>query len=198
MERSAADLRALLDHLGIDRAYVGGLSMGAGVSTRFTLRYLERVAALLIIDSQSASGIPLTPAMRAMREKSIQLLEAGRGLPIADFAVLVHGEADAVEQVRQMYEAMNPVGFANTLRATLVADSITGKLAQIRVPTLIVVGEADEALGPSRATHERIAGSKLVVIPKARHLSNLDQPELFNRTVLEFLADVDRRRAGFG
>lgn len=205
MQRSASDLKVLLDHLRIERAYVGGLSMGGGISTRFTLRHPERVAALLIIDSQSASGTPMSPAMRAMREKSIEIVERQGMDAMADFAMkenpniaqhVVHGGPNAVEEIRQMYRALNPTGYANTIWAMLKADSITDTLPQIHVPTLILAGDDDPALEPSRLTHEKIAGSKLVVIPKASHLSNLDQPELFNRAVLDFLAEADKVREG--
>ncbi len=207
MERSATDLKVLLDHLRIERAYVGGLSMGGGISTRFTLRYPQRVAALLIIDSQSASGVPTSPAMRAMREKSIEIVETQGMDAMAEFAMkenpniaqhVVHGGPNAVQEVYAMYRALNPAGYAHTIRAMLRDDSITEQLSQIRVPTLILAGDDDPALGPSRITHEKIAGSKLVVIPKASHLSNLDQPELFNRAVLGFLAEADKVREGKG
>ena len=56
---------SLLDHLGIRRAYVGGLSMGGGISTRFALIFPQRIAALIVIDSASASGLPTPPAAPA-------------------------------------------------------------------------------------------------------------------------------------
>ena len=199
---SAEDLRGLLDHLGIERAYVGGLSMGGGIATRFTLRYPERVAALLIIDSASASGLPMSPQMRAMREKSIEVVETQGMRAMAEYAMQANpniaGRArqgpEAVQGVYEMYEALDPVGYANTIRAMLTSDSITDRLPEVRVPTLVLVGEEDPALPAARVTHERIAGSKLVVLPRAGHLSNLDQPEAFNREVLAFLAEVDAQR----
>ena len=62
---SAYDLKALLDHLGIEKAYVGGLSMGGGISTRFALLFPHRIAALIVIDSASASGLPTPPCPAA-------------------------------------------------------------------------------------------------------------------------------------
>ena len=78
MDISAADLLGLMDRLEISRAYVGGLSMGGGISTRFTLANPDWVDALLIIDSASASGVSFSPETVAMREKTIALaLNAG-------------------------------------------------------------------------------------------------------------------------
>ena len=71
----AQDLKGLLDHLGIERAYVGGLSMGGGIATRLAILHPERVAALLIIDSFSASGLETPQVNRRMREEIIRLAE---------------------------------------------------------------------------------------------------------------------------
>jgi pimeloyl-ACP methyl ester carboxylesterase len=71
LQTSAEDLRGLLDHLGIERAYIGGQSMGGGIAARFALAYPERVAALLIIDSASASGLPMSvPCEPCERKRS--------------------------------------------------------------------------------------------------------------------------------
>jgi pimeloyl-ACP methyl ester carboxylesterase len=64
---SAEDLHGLLNHLDIERAVVGGLSMGGGIAAGFAVAYPERAAALLIIDSASALGLAMKPAMRQMR-----------------------------------------------------------------------------------------------------------------------------------
>ena len=65
----------MLDHLGVQEAYVGGLSMGGGIATRFTVLHPRRVAALLVIDSASASGQEMPQETRCMREELIRLAE---------------------------------------------------------------------------------------------------------------------------
>ena len=141
-----------------------------------------------------------------MREKTIELTE-GQGMDaVAEYAMVTNpniaGRArqgpEAVRGIREMYRALNPTGYANTIRSMLAADSITDQLPQIKVPTLVLVGEEDPALRAARLTHERIASSRLVTIPGAGHLSNLDQPELFNQAVLRFLGEVDAQREGRG
>ncbi len=198
MDISAGDLLGLMDRLEISRAYVGGLSMGGGISTRFTLANPDRVDALLIIDSASASGVSFSPETIAMREKTIELalnvgMEAVGRYAVEEnpnMAGRVKRDPGAVKEIMDMYLALDPVGYAHSIRAILDADSITDRLSEIRVPTLVLAGDEDPALEPARLTHEKIAGSKFVVIPGAGHLSNLDQPDAFNVEVSTFLSEV--------
>ena len=199
MQISADDLHGLMDHLGIERAYVGGLSMGAGISTRYALAHPERVAALLIIDSASASGLPAPPNIRAMREKTIELCETQGMEAVADYCIDANPNLatqaaagpEARQGLREMYLGLNPVGYANTIRAMLNADVTLDRLPSIKAPTLFLMGELDPAVDAAREAHARIAGAEWVILPKAGHLSNLDEPELFNQRVLEFLAKVE-------
>jgi 3-oxoadipate enol-lactonase len=199
MQISAEDLRGLLDHLEIDWAYVGGLSMGGGIATRFAIAYPERVAALMIIDSASASGVPMSAAMRIMREKTIELCETQGMEEVADYAIETNpnlktqaeASPEARTNLRRMFLALNRTGYANTIRAMLKTDFPTERLAEIKAPTLVMVGEKDPALEPARLTHSKIPGAQLVIIPDAGHLSNLDQPEEFNQHILTFLHHVE-------
>ena len=94
----------------------------------------------------------------------------------------------------QMYITLDPVGYAHSTRMILNAVFDGGFLEGIKAPTLVLAGREDGALDACRYIHEKIVGSQLSVIPDAGHLSNLDQPQDFNRAVLEFLATVDRSR----
>ena len=202
LEISATDLLGLMDHLEISRAYVGGLSMGAGISTRFALAHPERVDALLIIDSATALGLPTQPEARAMREKTIELALTEGMEAVYRYAIEANpnmaGRArqgpEAAKGIMEMYQALDPTGYAHSIRAILDAESTADRLSQIQVPTLVLAGEEDPALPAARLTHEKISGSKMVVIPGAGHLSNLDQPDAFNREVLAYLSEVDARR----
>ena len=198
----AQDLKGLLDHLDIQRAYVGGLSMGGGIATRFTILYPQRVAALLIIDSFSASGMETPQGNRRMREEIIRLAETEGMLAVADYSMKNNpnisrtagaGE-EQKERILQMYLSLDPVGYANSTRMILNAVFDPMLLEGIKTPTLVLAGQEDGALPACRYIHEKIAGSRLSVIPDAGHLSNLDQPHDFNQAVLEFLAKVDQSR----
>jgi 3-oxoadipate enol-lactonase len=196
---SAEDLRGLLDHLGIERACIGGLSMGGGIAAHFAVMYPERVAALLLIDSASASGLPMSAAMRSMREKTIELAETQGMEAVAEYAIMANpnlrtqAEASpaARENLRQMFLHLHPTGYAHTIRAMLNDSFPTERLAMLRMPTLVLVGAEDPALEPAKITQRAISGAQLVVLPQAGHLSNLDQPEAFNRHVLQFLQGAE-------
>jgi len=199
MQISAQDLHGLLNHLGIERAYVGGLSMGGGIAVRFAVANPERVAALLIIDSASASGLPMTEASRAMRQKTIELAETGDMEAVADYAIganpnlktQAEASPEARQRLRRMYLDLNPDGYANTIRALLDETFQTERLSVLTMPTLVLVGEKDPALEAARLTQSKISGSQLVILPQAGHLSNLDRPEAFNTKVLAFLRQID-------
>ena len=86
-ERWVADMRAVMDAVGLRRAHVGGLSLGAGIATRFTLRYPARVRSLVITNSSSAAGLPLAPAHLVMRARSIEITLAAGMDAMAEFAM---------------------------------------------------------------------------------------------------------------
>jgi pimeloyl-ACP methyl ester carboxylesterase len=202
----ALDLKDVLDHLRIRRAHVGGLSLGAGIATRFTLRFPARVRSLLITNSSSASGLPLSPDHLVMRAQSIKItLEQGMHA-MAEYAMQANPnlverlkiDPGAREEFYEEYRRLTPVGYANSLRALLAMDHITGDLPKIRVPVMLLGGDRDPSLAPMKVIHKKIRGSKLLVLSPASHFANRDQPEAWNRAALDFLARVDgrpRRRA---
>jgi pimeloyl-ACP methyl ester carboxylesterase len=198
LQISAEDLRGLLDHLSVERAYVGGQSMGGGIAARFALAYPDRVAALLLIDSASASGLPMSAAMRAMREKTIELAETQGMAAVADYVITANpnlrtqAEASpaARQRLRQMFLDLNPTGYAHTIRALLTETFPTERLSTLTMPTLVLVGDQDPALDAAGWTHQQMPGAHLVILLQAGHLSNLDAPEAFNTSVLDFLRQL--------
>lgn len=200
--RWVLDLRDLLNHLRIRRAHVGGLSLGAGIATRFILAYPTRVKALVIIDSSSAAGLPFSPEALVMRARGVEVtLKEGMDA-MAEFAIAsnpniagrIKLDPRAREEIQAMYRMLTPIGYANSVRALIAMDYITDRLPRIRVPTLLISGDEDPSLGPMRVIHQKIKDSRLVVLSPAGHFANRDQPEAFNRAVLDFLAEADRRR----
>ena len=200
---SAQDLGALLDHLEIERAYVGGLSMGGAIAVRFTLDYPQRVAALLIMDSASASGLPLPPDAQAMLQHVIELAESQGMEAVADYSIQADPDLktraaarpESLATLRQGFLSLDPGGYANTIRSLMEPDFSTERLSEIAVPTLVLAGEGDPAQEAAHLTQSKISGSRYEVIPGAGHLSNLDEPEEFNSRVLEFLRSVDAPKA---
>ena len=198
--RWALDLKGLLDHLRLRKAHVGGLSLGGGIATRFTLRFPARVRSLIVTNSSSAAGLPLSVESLLMRARSIEITLTKGMDAMADFAmaenpnVAARLELDpgAREEFYAYYRRLTPIGYANALRALLAMDHITDELPKIRVPVLLVGGDRDPSLGPMKVMHRKIKGSRLVVLSPASHFANRDQPEPWNRAVLDFLARVDR------
>ncbi|MGE4220668.1 MAG: alpha/beta fold hydrolase [Alphaproteobacteria bacterium] len=193
--RSAEDLRALLDHLGIARAVVGGLSMGGGIATRFAMLYPERTQGLLIVDSNTAAGRPVPDATRTAREAAIRMCAAGDMDRMADafiaanpvYGLFAGDTPENRKRVRDMIRAMNPVGFAHTLRAMLRNEWETADLARIAAPTCVLLGERDPAEEAARLTQRTIPGAELAIIPGAGHLSNIDDPAAVQAAILRFL-----------
>ncbi len=198
--RWTLDLKAVLDHLRIRRAHIGGLSLGAGIATRFALRFPSRVRSLLVTNSSSAAGLPLSVDHIVMRAQSIKVtLEQGLDA-MAEFAMASNPnvrerlaiDPNAKDEFYAYYRALTPIGYANSLRALLAMDHITDQLPKIKAPTLLIGGDRDPSLAPMRVMQKKIRGSTLIVLSPASHFANRDQPDAWNRAALEFLRKVDR------
>ena len=202
--RWALDLKTVLDHLGIRKAHVGGLSLGAGIATRFALRFPSRIRALMVTNSSSAVGLPLSVENLVMRARSIEITLTKGMDAMAEYAMAANPnvserlalDPSARDEFYEEYRRLSPMGYANSLRALLAMDHITDQLPRLRMPVLLIGGDRDPSLAPMRVMHRKVRGSKLVVLSPASHFANRDQPEAWNRTVLEFLARCDRRARG--
>jgi 3-oxoadipate enol-lactonase len=202
--RWALDLKTVLDHLGIRKAHVGGLSLGAGIATRFALRFPSRIRALMVTNSSSAVGLPLSVENLVMRARSIEITLTKGMDAMAEYAMAANPnlserlalDPSARDEFYEEYRRLSPIGYANSLRALLAMDHITDQLPRLRMPALLIGGDRDPSLAPMRVMHRKVRGSKLVVLSPASHFANRDQPEAWNRTVLEFLARCDRRTRG--
>jgi 3-oxoadipate enol-lactonase len=187
----AEDARALLAALGIGRTHWIGLSMGGMIGQTLALGSPGLFASLSLCDTSSrvpAEARPLwgdriktaeTQGMEPLVEPTI-----GRWFT----APFVASRKDVVDRVRAMIRATKPAGYAGCCHAISALD-LTDKISAIKAPTLIVVGEEDQGtpVAASRAINEKIAGSELVIIKSASHLSNLEQPEEFTRALTTFL-----------
>jgi pimeloyl-ACP methyl ester carboxylesterase len=199
--RWVLDLKAVLDHLKIKTAHVGGLSLGAGIATRFTLRFPARVRSLLVTNSSSAAGLPLSVDNLVMRARSIEVTLTQGMDAMAEFAMATNPnvvarlaiDPGAKAEFYAYYRRLTPIGYANALRALLAMDYIAGDLPKIRVPVILIGGDRDPSLGPMQGMRKKIKGSRLIVLSPASHFANRDQPEAWNRAALGFLEQCDRR-----
>jgi len=176
------DMAAILDACGIERAVIGGLSLGGYMSLAFHLAYPERVRALMLFDTgpgyrnpkgREAWNETAYARARAFEEKGLEALGGG-----AEVRVSQHRSA---------------AGLAKAARGMLAQfDSrVIESLETIRVPTLVLVGANDTPfLNASQYMAEKIPGAKLMTIPDAGHAANIDQPDAFNQAVREFLSGL--------
>jgi 3-oxoadipate enol-lactonase len=192
----ADDAVALLDALGIERAVVAGLSMG-GYAAFAVLRLAPaRVAGLVLADTRAeADG----ESARAARDAMLETLTLGGAAAVYDrMRPGLLGETtrtsrpEIVEQVRALALSQSADGIRRGIERLKSRPDSTPLLARMSCPVLVVVGDEDQITTPdvARGLHERIPGSSLAVLPKAGHLSNLEQREEFNRALTAFLHGI--------
>lgn len=192
VEAYADELVGLLDRLAVARAAVVGLSMGGYIAFSMVRRHRSRVSALVLADTRAEADPPERVEARTKQQEQIargELLEVQNGLIGALLApATLQKKPDVVERVRTLMDNP-PAGYIGALEALKRRPDSTGDLASIDVPTLVIVGEDDELTPPqaARKMHEHIGGSRLVVIPEAGHLANLESPEAFNGALAESL-----------
>lgn len=179
-------------------AHVVGVSWGGVIATRLALEYPESVRSLVLADSTRGSG--RTPAgAAAMLARADELETVGAeefsrrraGRLVAESA----GES-VVEQVRQTMARVRLPGYRYAAESMAETDH-SGRLDEIAVPTLVVVGAEDRVTGvaESQVLAAGIPSARLVIVPDAGHAANQERPDEFNRLLLDFLAEVDKSPA---
>ncbi len=179
---SVADMAAILDACGVGRAAVGGLSLGGYLSLAFHLEHPDRVAALLLFDT--GPGFKNDAARTEWNERAEAYAVAfeGRGLDAL-------GESPEVAPGPH-----DPTGLALAARGILIQRdaAVITSLPSIAVPTLVLVGEDDRPfLAAADYMAAKVPDATKVVLARAGHASNIDQPAAFDRAVTDFLAGVD-------
>jgi 3-oxoadipate enol-lactonase len=184
---SARDVLGLLDHLGLSQAVLGGMSQGGFLSLRAALLAPERVRALVLIDTQAGQEDPaVAPSYEQMEE--IWLAQGPE--PVQEVvASIILGEVDPQPWFTKW--ARLDMGDVNhSFRCLMDRDDITGRLAEIGCPALILHGTADAAIPMAKAETLRdgLAGpARLVAVDGGSHAANLSHPDQVNAALLEFL-----------
>jgi 3-oxoadipate enol-lactonase len=190
---SAADLLALLDHLGVGQAVLGGMSQGGFISLRAALTAPDRVRALIMIDSQAGLEDPAT--VPAYEQMEITWLEHGPE-PVRDIvASIILGAPGTVdyEPWFAKWDVLDRQELTLPFRTLIDRDDITGRLGEISCPALILHGTADAAIPMARAeaVQAGLAGpATLVQIDGGSHAANLSHPDQVNEAILEFLGSL--------
>ncbi len=200
LDRSADDVATLLDDLGIDTVVLGGLSMGGYVAMAFLRRHADRVAALVLADTK-ASADP--PAARANRERiAVEVLgAAGTQVLVDEVLPTLIGKTTVDERplvlgrVRGLVQAAPTAAVAWAQRAMAARPDSFDVLAGVRVPALVVVGEEDQlsTVDDARSMVDALPDARLVVLPRAGHLTAVEEPEGFTAAVAGFVGAVPRR-----
>jgi len=196
MDTYADDVNALLDTLGVKTAVVAGLSMGGYIAFAFYRKYPERVRALIFANTKAGADSPEgkkgrdDSAMLAREKGAVAIAE--RMLPKMLTPKTATERPSVAASVNAMMSRQSVDGIVAALLAMRNRPDSTPTLAQISVPTLVITGAEDNLIPPkeSELMRDGIRGAKLATIPGAAHLSNVDQPEAFNRAVQDFLKSL--------
>jgi 3-oxoadipate enol-lactonase len=191
LELLAEDAVALLDAVGIDKVHWVGLSLGGMIGQCVALNYPKRLKSLALCDTASAIAPEAQPIWRerldAVRAKGVEP-QLEPTLERWFTPSFLKSNPPILGIIQKQFLATPKDGYSGCIEAIRKLNHLD-RLSGIKVPTLIMVGEDDPGtpVAASEAMHKKISNSKLVILPSARHLSNVEQPEVFNTNLLTFL-----------
>ena len=194
LDQLAEDALALLKALGIARTHWVGLSMGGMIGQTLALKAPQVFASLSLCDTSSRVPAEAKPQWA----DRIKTAETQGMEPLVEGTLarwftepFRKSRKDVIDKVAAMIRNTPPAGYAGCCAAISTLD-LTDKISAIKIPTIAIVGEDDP--GTPVAAHkvitEKIAGSTLVILKSAAHLSNMEQPDAFNTALSGFLASV--------
>lgn len=193
MDRHADDILALMDHLGIDQAVIGGLSMGGYVALSLIMRYPDRVRALVLAatrasaDSEEARRNRLEQAA-TVRKSGIKVVVDSM-LPKLFSAHSKMKVPETVTRVRKMMDGTSAETMARALEGMAQRKDYSADLPNIGVSTLVLRGEQDEIIpaGDMEAIARTVRGARHEVISLAGHLPNVEAPDVFNKILTHYV-----------
>ncbi len=191
MNTLADDLYTVLDKLDATPCTLAGLSMGGYVAGAFAARHANALHRLILTNTKTT---PDTAEAKAKRDQMAALAREKGSRAIADqmLPTMLHPDhkedESLVNEIRTMMESQPSQTLANACVAMRDRDDYTAAIAAVKVPTLIIAGEADAIISRdvSQSTNRSIADSKLVVIPNAGHMTPLENPGEVARHIAEF------------
>ncbi|MFB9878504.1 alpha/beta fold hydrolase [Planobispora siamensis] len=195
LDAMADDVARLLDSEGIDRAVIGGQSMGGYVTMALCRHHPDRLLGVILADTKATADPE--PA-RANRERiAAAVLDKGPSILLEEVLPALVGpttkqrRAMVFGRIRGLVQSAPPAAVAWAQRAMAARPDSFDTLRALKVPVLVIVGEEDELspLSDAEAMTEAVPDGRLTVIEKAGHLSAVEQPEAFNRAVTGFLRE---------
>jgi 3-oxoadipate enol-lactonase len=191
LDQLATDAKSLLDALEIKSCHWVGLSMGGMIGQTFALKYPGIFRTLTLADTSSRRH----ENARQMWDERIKLANEQGMAGLVDGTLarwftepFRRSNQEMMARVAAMIRTTPVAGYAGCARAISVLD-LTHRLKEIKCPALVMAGEQDAGTPPAmaREIHDNLPGSELLIIPSASHLSNLEQPAVFNRALQAFL-----------
>ena len=202
---AVADVVGLIDGLSIDRAHICGLSMGGYATLHFGLTHPGRALSLTIAGCGYGSGGQREQFHQEVDAAAARMLDEGMAKVAETYTLgparvqFVNKDPRGWAQFRDQFAEHSGVGSANTFRGIQkqrpsVYD-LGPRMEKLDVPTLILTGDEDEpCLEPGLFMKRKIPGAGLEVFPNSGHTINLEEPDRFNRSLLDFLTAVDAGR----
>lgn len=195
LEMLADDVAALLNVLEIDKIHFVGLSIGGMIGQGFALKHQHRLLSLVLCDTASLTPPEAHPVLENRIKTAVQ---EGMSSQVDETMArwfsqgFLDSDRPEVGLIRQQVLATAVTGYGGCLEAIKDLDYYR-RLPEITVPTLVIVGEDDPGtpVSASVAIHEQITGSKLVILPDAQHLSNIEQDTAFNEALLDFFRSFE-------
>lgn len=204
-DQAVEDLKGILDHLEIPRAHICGLSMGGYATLLFGLAYPARARSLTVAGCGYGSGGNRADFRRDVEQVVRRFEEKGMAR-VADFYTrgptrvqFIEKDPKGWQEFYNQFAAQSSKGHALTLRGVQLTRpsvfELEPRLERLEVPTLIIAGDEDDpCLEPGLFMKRKIPSAGLLVIPKSGHTINLEEPEAFNRGVLDFITAVESGR----
>ncbi|MFQ5897845.1 MAG: alpha/beta fold hydrolase [Candidatus Methylomirabilia bacterium] len=203
--QAVEDLKGVLDHLELRKAHICGLSMGGYATLLFGLAYPDRALSLTVAGCGYGSGGDRAEFRRDVEHVVRRFEEEGMG-KVADFYARGPTRVQFMEkdprgwrEFSDQLAAQSAQGHALTMRGVQMTRpsvfDLEQRLERLELPTLIIAGDEDDpCLEPSIFMKRKIPRAGLLVIPKSGHTINLEEPEAFNRAVLDFITAVESGR----
>jgi pimeloyl-ACP methyl ester carboxylesterase len=189
----AGDVAGLLDHLGFEKAHVGGLSMGGVLALEFYGCQPQRVRSLILADTNAGQAVLSEEERQQRLDQRIAGAAEPAGLARQRTPMLLSPDAspEVIAEAEMIMAEIHPEGYRYAARAFAETD-VRHVLPRIEVPTLVIWGECDTICPREDADFltENIRGAQFELIPKAGHLSNQENPVAFNAAVRRFLTGV--------
>lgn len=200
MQDLVVDLIAFIEGTNAAPCHLVGFSIGGMIAVRLALQREDLVRSLVLIDSTADAEDPGVAEVYAGYRAQIER-EDGIGDEIAEISIpiffsqsYIDAQPEAIEIQKDREKTAPAVGAAEGLRALINRDSVVDRLPEIRIPALAVHGELDAAVPVARAEQfvGGVAGSELVRVPHAGHVTPMEAPDVVNEALSGFLAGVKR------